>query len=149
MLAEVKATGDQLEEVAGCPRRPRDRRRRARQAGRAPRGLARLGGELQVAREQLEQAAEEALGARTQAATASEAAAAARDDARLRPGGRSSSCGARSPRAASASRASAPTSAPLSVAHDGREKESPDVYATFTLLRADLGANREQMDALR
>jgi chromosome segregation ATPase len=82
VLAEVKATGDRLEEVAGLARAAHD-------AAGAARGdqdefraaVARLGGEVQVAREQLQQAADEALGARQQAATAGEAATAAREDA--------------------------------------------------------------------
>ena len=82
VLAEVKATGDKLQEVAGIARAAHE----AAGATRADQdelraGVARLGGELQVAREQLEQASDEALGAREQAATANEAATAAREDA--------------------------------------------------------------------
>ncbi len=146
VLAEVKATRDRLEEVAGLARAAHE----AAGDGRAEQdelraGLARLGGEVQVAREQLEQAAEEALGARTQAATAGEAAVAAREDA-----GRAREDAQALRRELGAGRERLET-VTADLARLGRttDERLTGVDTTFNLLRADLGANREQMDALR
>jgi PAS domain S-box-containing protein len=117
---------------------------------------------VQVAREQLEQAAEEALGARQQAATANEAATAARDDAgraredaqllrRELTAGRERLEGT----AAEVARldrelAGAREEAAAAVETAGRERDERfnQVDDTFALVRGDLGANREQLQAL-
>jgi PAS domain S-box-containing protein len=146
VLAEVKSTRDRLEEVAGLARAAHE----AAGDGRGEQdelraGLARLGGEIQVAREQLEQASEEALGARTQAATANEAAAAAREDA-----GKAREDAQLVRRELGAGRERLETLS-ADVARLGRTSDErlSGIDATFNLLRADLGANREQMDALK
>ena len=82
VLADVRAVRDRVDEVATLARATEE----AGAAGRADTdelrtAVARLTGELQVARGELERSGEEALGARQAASTAHEAATAAREDA--------------------------------------------------------------------
>jgi PAS domain S-box-containing protein len=163
VLAEVKATSDRLEEVAGLARAAHE----AAGAGRADSdelraALARLGGEIQVARDQLEQAAADALEARQQAATANEAATAARDDAgRTREDAqlvrRELAAGrerlettadelARVGRDLTAARDEA--AAAVDAARSAADERLAAVDTTFGLMRADLGSNRDQITAL-
>ncbi|MGI8781756.1 MAG: PAS domain S-box protein, partial [Solirubrobacteraceae bacterium] len=117
---------------------------------------------VQVTREQLEQAAEEALGARQHAATANEAATAAREDA-----GKAREDAQLLRRELNAGRERLETTtadvarlgrdlgtvreesiAAAEAAGRGAQERLAAVDRTFTLVRADLGANREQIDAL-
>ena len=164
VLAEVKATGDRLEEVAGLARAAHEAAGDSRaEQDELRAAMARLGGEVQVAREGLEQATEEALGARQQAATASEAATAAREDAgRAREDAqvlrRELGAGrerletaaddiARLGRELGTVRAEAAAAA--ADAARGAQDRLAAVDQTFTLMRADLGVNREQLETLK
>ena len=82
VLADVRAARDRVDEVATLARAAQETAAAGRSDTDELRGaVARLSGELQVARGELERAGEESLGAREAAASAHEAATAAREDA--------------------------------------------------------------------